>query len=550
MTKNTRPKIVELRPGDLEALFNRLEHSNLNENDKRILKGSVQVNLWLRERYEAGKLSIYNLTRLLFGKESEKRKHKPSVEQESSTEKEDNESSSAPSDQSSSGLTSPEQAVKRGHGRLGSDAYLHAEDIIIDHPTLKPGDPCPEGCGGKLYESEPGVLVRVAGQNFAKVTRYHIAKLRCGLCGLIVTAELPAEVHHEKYDPRFKAILAVQKYFAGVPFYRQEHFQKLLQFPLPDATQWDLIEQVANCVHPVIGALETVAAAAEVIHNDDTPVRIIELMLANQKDPQRKRQGMFTTGIYARRGSIRLSLYYSGTRHAGENLAFILKKRPAELPPIIHMCDALSSNLTPEFVTLLGHCLSHGRRKFTDIDIFFPEECAFVIKQLGEVYAHDAKAKEQELSAKARLAYHQEHSAPILSHLKQWLEQQLTEGLVEPNSGLGKAMTYLLNHWQELTLFLRVAGAPLDNNVVEQALKIPIRLRKNSLNHLTCHGAYIAGILMSLIQTCRLSQINAVDYLTVLQENKSAVFKDPSQWLPWNYQETLNQQDSLSLLAA
>jgi hypothetical protein len=209
------------------------------------------------------------------------------------------------------------------------------------------------------------------------------------------------------------------------------------------------------------------------------------------------------------------------------------------------MCDALSSNLTPEFITLLGHCLAHGRRKFTDIDIFFPEECAFVIQQLGEVYTHDAKTKEKKLSAKARLAYHKKHSAPILSRLKQRLEQQLNEGLVEPNGGLGKAMMYLLNHWQELTLFLRVAGAPLDNNVVEQALKIPIRLRKNSLNHLTCHGAHIAGILMSLIQTCRLSRVNAVDYLTVLQENKSAVFKDPSQWLPWNYQETLNQLASL-----
>ena len=99
--------------------------------------------------------------------------------------------------------------------------------------------------------SDPGVLVRVTGQNFAKVVRYHITKLRCSLCGLIVKAELPEEIHHRKYDPRFKAILAVQKYFAGVPFYRQEHFQKLLQFPLPDATQWDLIEQVANCVYPV-----------------------------------------------------------------------------------------------------------------------------------------------------------------------------------------------------------------------------------------------------------------------------------------------------------
>ena len=90
----------------------------------------------------------------------------------------------------------------------------------------------------------------------------------------------------------------------------------------------------------------------------------------------------------------------------------------------------------------------------------------------------------------------------------------------------------------------------LDNNIVERALKIPIRVRKNSLIHRTCHGANVAGILMSLIQTCRLAKVNPVDYLTVLQQNKSAVFKQPNQWLPWNYQETKQQVPVASQLMA
>jgi hypothetical protein len=269
-------------------------------------------------------------------------------------------------------------------------------------------------------------------------------------------------------------------------------------------------------------------------------------MAENKKNPTLKRTGMFTTGIYARAGSHRVALFYSGTKHAGENLAAILKKRPSDLPPIIHMCDALAANCPQEFKRLLGICMTHGRRKFIELDAFFPEECAFVIEQFAKVYTNDAEAKKKELSAEDRLIYHQTHSDPVMRHLEQWLHRQLDDGLVEPNGGLGKAIQYLLNHWQGLTLFLRVAGAPLDNNVVERALKVAIRLRKNSLNHLTRHGANVAGILMSLIHTCRLSKINAVDYLTVLQENKSAVFKNPSQWLPWNYQEPLKEQLSLA----
>lgn len=435
-----------------------------------------------------------------------------------------------------SGKVSP-----KGHGRLGSHVYEGAEEIRITHPSLKPGDPCPEECGGRLYDISPGVFVRIGGQDFAKATPYIVQKLRCGLCGLIIKAELPAGMSSGKYDFRFKSILSVQKYFAGVPFYRQEQFQSLLHFPLSDATQWDLIEQVADSVYPVFGELERLAAQGEVIHNDDTPVRIMEVIKANRQDPGRSRKGMFTSGIYARVGSHQITLYYSGVKHAGENLSLILRKRSLDLAPIIHMCDALSFNLKPAFESLLGHCLAHGRRKFKEIDVFFPEECHYVIDQLGKIYGYEAESREKSLSAQERLIYHQQHSAPVMADLKEWLVRQFDEGLVEENGGLGKAISYLLKHWQALTLFLRVAGAPLDNNVVERSLKVAIRVRKNSLIHRTCHGARVGSILMSLIETCRSCSVNPVDYLTALQENKSSVFKDPSRWIPWIYEETLSQ---------
>jgi len=545
-SQKSAPEIIELTEEELESLFLRVDQNVLTEEDKRLIKGSVQSNVWLRQTLEAGKLTLYKLRRLLFGFRSEKRK-RAIKEKDASAKEEDSEKGSFPLATNENLLSNSEfdeesKSKRKGHGRLGADAYPHAEKVEINHPTLKAGDPCPEGCGGRLYKIDPGIFIRIAGQNIAKVIRYQAEKVRCALCGLVVTADLPKGVKEEtgKYDFRFKAILSTQKYFLGVPFFRQEHFQAMLGIPLPDATQWDLIEQVANAVYPVIRALEGIAASGEVIHNDDTSVKIVEIIRANKRDPTRKRRGMFTTTIFARAGPYEIVLYYSGAKHAGENLSEILKKRQSHLPPIIHMSDALSANLTEEFKNLIAKCLAHGRRHFTDIEIFFPEECAYVINEIGKIYFHDEKAKEKDLSVEKRLTYHQEHSGPMMEELKKWLDEQIENNLVEPNGGLGKAIKYLRRHWEGLTLFLREAGAPLDNNVCEQMIKIAIRLRKNSLIHKTCHGAAVASILMSLIQTCRLARVNPIDYLTACQENKKTLFKNPSEWLPWNYQETLS----------
>jgi hypothetical protein len=110
---------------------------------------------------------------------------------------------------------------------------------------------------------------------------------------------------------------------------------------------------------------------------------------------------------------------------------------------------------------------------------------------------------------------------------------------VEPNAGLGQAISYLLKHWDKLTLFLRVAGAPIDNNLVERALKKAILHRKNSLFYKTRKGAQMGDLFMSLIHTCELNGANAFDYLTELQRHAEQLKQNPSAWMPWNYRDTL-----------
>jgi transposase len=158
---------------------------------------------------------------------------------------------------------------------------------------------------------------------------------------------------------------------------------------------------------------------------------------------------------------------------------------------------------------------------------------------LADVYYIDAQTRKQTMTPQQRLAYHQKHSEPLMTALKSWLARQINDHLVEPNSGLGKAVTYMIKHWPELTQFLRVAGAPLDNNICERSLKRCIQHRKNSLFYRTEHGAFIGDMFMSLIATCTLNQVNPLDYLIILLENSSALFKDPCRWVPWNYKTNI-----------
>ena len=455
-----------------------------------------------------------------------------------------------------SGDGSPKDNVKTpvtgghrpGYGRLGADAYTGAERVECRHEELSVGQICPVCGQGRLYELQPGVELRIDGNALLSAIRYELEKLRCSACGEVFTAKLPDDAPLEKYSARARAVLAVGRYYLGLPFYRLERYQAMLGMPVADATQWDQIERVGDCGYKVFAYLERLAAQGELIYQDDTPVRILSLMDENQESQAqaeamglsraRERTGMYTTALVVKVGERTICLYYSGRSHAGENLAALLKKRQDGRDRPLVMSDALSSNEADEANLIRCHCLAHGRRKFSDLEEVFPQECQVVMDALKQVFDHDEAAREAQLSPEARLAYHQAYSRPIMDGLKGWLKKQFDDRLVEPNSSLGKAISYMQGHWETLTRFLEVPGAPLDNNLVERTLKLFIRQRKNSLFFATEHSAYIGSVLTSLIATCLHAGVNAVDYLVALQEHRREVVADPGAWLPWTYQAT------------
>ena len=295
-------------------------------------------------------------------------------------------------------------------------------------------------------------------------------------------------------------------------------------------------------MQPALHHLIWQAAQGEIFHNDDTGIRILRMA----REPSDKRTGTFTSGIVSLWQGHRIALFFTGRQHAGENLADVLKRRAEQIGAPIQMCDALSRNAPKAsgVKILLANCLAHGRRQFVDVAASFPAECMYVLETLAMVYANDKTARDKGFDDEERLAFHRQYSQPLMTNLHDWLMEQIAEHRTEPNSGLGQAIAYLLNHWQPLTLFLREKGAPLDNNICERALKKAILNRKNAMFYKTLNGAWVGDLYMSLIHTCELNSVNPFEYLTQLQRHRAELAQAPADWMPWSYRDALKRIQS------
>lgn len=436
----------------------------------------------------------------------------------------------------------------KGHGRRGAGAYTGARRVKVGHPLFKAGHVCEKCRRGKLRaQKKPGVAIRLVGAPPVTATVWELEKFRCDGCGEIYGAPLPAEAGTQKHDVTVGVTVALLRYGTGVPHHRLAGLQESLGVPLPESTQWEQMAPLAVQAKELFEELIHQAAQSPLVHHDDTVMRVAELRRPTEavdggKGPARK--GCFTTNVLAGNQAHPVALFFTGRQHAGENLADVLAHRGAGLEPPIQMCDALSRNMSEKLPTHLANCLAHGRREFVDIATAFPEQSRRVLEQLGEVYRVDAEARKEGMTSEQRLLHHQTRSGPVMEELRRWLNEQIDQKKAEPNSGLGTAIGYLLKHWEALTLFLREAGAPLDNNACERMLKMAILHRKNSMGYKTQKGAWVGDVFMSLIQTCRLNGENPYEYLLGLARNADAVRADPKAWLPWTYPSTARRPEA------
>lgn len=445
--------------------------------------------------------------------------------------------------------TPPEPPAKiKNHGRIPAASYRAAEHVPVRHESLRHGDPCSRCEKGYVYTYRaPAPIVRIFGQAPLVAKCWDCDCFRCGACGHMYTAQPPDEARGPKYDETAVSIVALLRYDSGVPFHRLDALQSDLETPLPASTQWDIVDEGAELLEPAYDELVRAAAQAEVFHNDDSYMRILEFqgkrrekLVAEAALPDPERTGIYTTAVVAIVKDVGpIAIYRTGRKHAGENLAIILELRDKSLPPPIQMGDALTRNLPKGHVVEASLCIAHGRRKIVDEIDNYPVECRFIIENLGLVYKVDDDCKERGDSDDKRLLAHQTTSAPLMEAVRERMQRELDDKRIEPNSDMGRAFNYFLKGWGKFTLFLRKAGAPLDNNFAERVLKRSIRNRRASLFYKTQHGADVGDLYMALIHTAHLHGVNPFAYLTAMLRNYKAVAENPAGWMPWTFRKTL-----------
>lgn len=535
---------------ELVEIVDQARERPLKPEECDTLLSVIHMVALLQETLRSKNVSLQKIRNIAFGGETESSRNvlRKMAKKEGNGE-EDGETKAADVPDSEQ-PKSPEKEVE-GHGRLSADDYTGAIQTRIEHPILSHGDDCPlPGCDGTVYTIRDAVRVFLYGKAPIQAEVLRREQLRCNLCNTVFTAPMPDDPRWQadsKYDPSVAAMLAILCYKAGMPLNAIAHIQSSCGIPLPIGTQYQRLKEAAAGLKPLVEEYKRQAANAYLLHNDDTNRKILELTQEQREEilgveKAAGRTGTFTTGIVALMFNGRMiALFFTGPRHAGENLTEVLKHRSPDLPPPILMCDALDRNLPKDIMTILCNCMSHSRRKFVEVAAHFPEQVREVLLTLWDVYKTDGEARDQKLSPQARMELHRKESLPRMLKLRKYLRGQLDSRRVEPNSSLGHAIRYLLNHWRALTNFLRVLGAPLDNNITERALKTAIRHRKNSLFYRNLNGAGVGDDFMSMIHSAELNGIDSLHYLVSLLCHLPQIAACPGDWMPWSYRDTLER---------
>lgn len=514
MTTRNKDDILEVSPAEIAEVRREVEESSFSPRHKAILLTLLEEIVTLKKTQQE-KLAALNRLRRGLQNSSEKRERAEKSEQK-------------------------QKDKAKNHGRLGAEAYRPSKIVPHSHSDLQAGSSCPTCAHGTLQRCKPGKIIRLVGNTPIAAELHEPERLRCSGCGQVFTAELPPEIREEKADASANALVAFFRYGMGIPHYRLASIQKALGVPLPASTQYEMVEMLWTTVVPVFKMLLHIAAGWPLMFVDDTPAKILEFFKdREQRKASGERVGMFSTAIVARNMDREIHLFFTGRKHAGENLGELLAHREPGSSPPIQMSDALSRNFPKDHLTVVALCLVHGRRNFVDCEEAFPEDAAYVIERIGQVYKHEKEIRTAGLDDQARLEYHQKHSRVPMEEIKAYAEQKINGREVEPNGVLGQAFQYLLKHWPGLTRFLEVPGAPLDNNDAERLIKRFIQHRKNSLFYKTEDGARVGDCLMSLIQTCMAADENPVEYLATLHQHARHVANKPELWLPWNFRNTL-----------
>jgi len=562
MTKKNEPPINKLTCKEYDELIMRVEAQNINADDYKIILDILNLNKWLQQQLSSAKLTIKKIKKFFkFTRETTTVK---SLDNEEANNKAsvDNESIEDDKNKIITDKVTPIQKPHNynpnaNHGRLAAKEYTGCVYVYskFTDQTILDGF-CPK-CKEFNTDSKLTFIKTRAPEAFLEGSPIINGKLLhsehaiCRVCGASFKSERPDDLKgKKKYSHSCRTSIAIHHYDAGMPFYRLDAIQKYQGVPLPKSTQSDLMEQLYNePVKYVVDELQKYAANGLKIYFDDTPACILEYKKSDNK-------AAHATALISEGKDHKVILFNTNNLTAGKEFEKLIYEREVD-NDFLTMSDASSSNfrmledddLLTKWIICL--CLSHSRRKFHELlnDDDEDWELKLVLSIISKVYDNDRYCKKNNFNDDERLVYHQEKSASIMESLRVYLTNLFVYKEIEPNSQFGKAANYMLKLWDQLTKFLHVPGAAIDNNLCEQAIKISIRYRKNSLFYKTFHGATIGDSMMSLIHTAKHAGVNIFEYLNKLQEYSEQVKAQPELWLPWNYKDNLGEQIELKKAA-
>jgi transposase len=384
---------------------------------------------------------------------------------------------------------------QRGHGPTAQPTLPAIETV---HTLPETEQTCP-ACGGMLTalagQTEDAEEITVVERRFVLV-RHRRQKYRCRCNGCVATAPGPlrlatrADARGARYAPEFAVEVAVGKYLDHLPLERQVRIMRREGLIIDSQTLWDQLATVADLLRPTYAALGDYVRQASVVGADETWWRLME-----RAGTQR-----WWVWTLSREDAVVYRILESRSQQAAREL--LAGYRGIVLADGYGAYEALAR--AGPGVTL-AHCWAHVRRKFIEAEPHYPEPCRAVLELIGQLYAVERECPEPAALPQWRA----ERSAPLVTAIRTWALQQRAL----PESGLGKAIAYMLGLWPGLTRCLDDPRIPLDNNATERALRGMVVGRKNHYGSRSKRGTQVAALFYSLVESAKLCGVEPKAYL-------------------------------------
>ena len=408
--------------------------------------------------------------------------------------------------------------------------------IRIEHDLSEEEKTCSCGCERTCIgedTSEQLDIIPAKVQVLVNVRK----KYACPSCEEgITTAPLPPQpIPKSNASPGLLAHIAVAKYQDALPLYRQEGILGRSDIELPRNTLALWMIKAGELIQPLINLLEDRQREYPVLHCDETTVQVL-------KEPDKPAQSQ--SYMWVRVGgppTQAIKLFNYASSRSGDVARQLLDGYQG----YVQTDDYAGYNgaCNTNNITQLG-CWAHARRKFVEAQkanskLKKTGKADMAVNMIAKLYAIEKKAKS--LTQEERCQLRKQESVPQLQKIKEWMDKTLHITL--PKGLLGKALNYLHNNWEKLTVYTTDGRLSIDNNPAENAIRPFVIGRKNWMFSATVQGAKASANLYSLIETAKANNLEPYQYLkqifTTLPTAESV--EDIEALLPWN----INLQDGV-----